>query len=416
MKKWLVIPGLILLIVTTVWAYDLTHTGAEIDQGVQVGLDVGAATGVIKSDGADNITALGLVTSVGTPGVDTNVPTEKAVRDLVVAIGAGDVVGPGSATADAFVLFNSTTGKLIKDSGAVKVTTVGDPGADTNIPSEQAVREAITASGTITSGTLAAIPATCTIGAQYIATDADGGTGWLYACVATNTWKPSPEVVGGVTAPYQLWRDSDAAGAALADEDTAGIDMNMETVTEDAEDGKIEHWAMKDGTKQIYTSYDGNLNVAVFGRTGIDSRFQYNALLAIDGGFSGDINSGLLCGATLAAADLITINPAVANKLVLADANAAGLWPARGVMVGSCTSGNPGTFLTKGYLRNDAWTLTAVQPGHIWLSSTAGDLSATDPYSGLASGDALQIIGHTISGGTTDIAYFDFGRPYTNKE
>lgn len=31
--------------------------------------------------------------------------------------GSGDVVGPGSATADAIVLFDSTTGKLIKDSG-----------------------------------------------------------------------------------------------------------------------------------------------------------------------------------------------------------------------------------------------------------------------------------------------------------
>lgn len=56
--------------------------------------------------------------------------------------GTGDVVGPGSATNDHIPQFDGTTGKLLKD-GLGLVTTVGSPGSDSNVPSEQGVREAI---------------------------------------------------------------------------------------------------------------------------------------------------------------------------------------------------------------------------------------------------------------------------------
>jgi hypothetical protein len=64
---------------------------------------------------------LAVVTTIGNPGADTNIPTEQAVREVIATIsggGGGDVTGPSSAVGDNFASFNSTTGKLIKDSGS----------------------------------------------------------------------------------------------------------------------------------------------------------------------------------------------------------------------------------------------------------------------------------------------------------
>ena len=102
-------------------------------------------------DGANTKTlknGLPITTTVGTPGVDTNIPTEKAVRTAVAAVPVGDVVGPASATDSHLAVFNGVTGKLLKDGGALPiVTSVGTPGSDGNIPSEKAVRTAIAGFG-----------------------------------------------------------------------------------------------------------------------------------------------------------------------------------------------------------------------------------------------------------------------------
>ena len=45
-------------------------------------------------------------TTVGTPGVDTQVPTEKAVRAAISGAGGGDVSGPASATNENITVFS----------------------------------------------------------------------------------------------------------------------------------------------------------------------------------------------------------------------------------------------------------------------------------------------------------------------
>jgi hypothetical protein len=59
-----------------------------------------------------------VTTSLGSPGVNTNIATEKSVRTAVGGA-SGNVVGPSSATDNAIALFNLTTGKLIKNSLAI---------------------------------------------------------------------------------------------------------------------------------------------------------------------------------------------------------------------------------------------------------------------------------------------------------
>jgi hypothetical protein len=61
---------------------------------------------------------LPVVTIVANPGLDTNLASEKAIRDALDAIpGGGDVVGPAGATDGHLAVFDTATGKLIKDGG-----------------------------------------------------------------------------------------------------------------------------------------------------------------------------------------------------------------------------------------------------------------------------------------------------------
>lgn len=57
-----------------------------------------------------------VVTTVANPGLDTNFATEKAIRTAITG-SSGNVNGPGSSTTDNFPSFADTTGKLLKDSG-----------------------------------------------------------------------------------------------------------------------------------------------------------------------------------------------------------------------------------------------------------------------------------------------------------
>lgn len=98
----------------------------------------------------------GVVTSLGTPGSNDNVPTEKAVRDAIEVVAdavdeipGGDVVAPQTTTENKVPQWDSTQKKL-KDGLAV-VTTVGATGSDSAIATEKAIRSAITAAVEATS-------------------------------------------------------------------------------------------------------------------------------------------------------------------------------------------------------------------------------------------------------------------------
>jgi hypothetical protein len=72
-------------------------------------------------------------------------------------------------------------------------------------------------------------------------------------------------------------------------------------------------------------------------------------------------------------------------------------------MLGIALSTSPSSgMLLKGYFRNTGFTINT---GDIlYLSTTAGDLTSTPPS---AAGDVIRIVGYCISGGTSDIIYFD---------
>jgi hypothetical protein len=156
--------------------------GAVTLSASDVGADAsGAAAAAQSAAEAASIPIGDLVTSVGSPGSDSNVPSEKAVRTAIAGsvsgLGSGNVTGPSSSTAGHVALFSDATGKVLEDGGALGtaafqatgafdaagaaaaaqsaaeaasiaasalVTSVGTPGSDSNVPSEKAVRTALT--------------------------------------------------------------------------------------------------------------------------------------------------------------------------------------------------------------------------------------------------------------------------------
>ncbi len=95
---------------------------------------------------------------------------------------------------------------------------------------------------------------------------------------------------------------------------------------------------------------------------------------------------------TLAASEALAFgNPCYINAngfMALADANAAGLYPAVGLALATIASAASGKFLLHGIARNDAWNWT---PGAVlYLSTTAGVITTTQPA---ATDNVIQVLG-----------------------
>jgi len=84
---------------------DFSGPASSTDSAIVLFDGVGGKTG---KDSAKTI-----VTTLGAD--DTTVPTSKAVADSISGFGAGDVVGPASATDGTLVQYDGVTGKLLKD-------------------------------------------------------------------------------------------------------------------------------------------------------------------------------------------------------------------------------------------------------------------------------------------------------------
>ncbi len=115
---------------------------------------------------------------------------DDRVNVTIASGGSGDVIGPGSSTANHISQFSDTSGKVLKD-GLGLVTTLGSPGSDSNIASEKAVRDAMIVGGGLVPGdvdytdTFANLPGAATNGILYLPSDSyyllrDTGAAWSY--------------------------------------------------------------------------------------------------------------------------------------------------------------------------------------------------------------------------------------------
>jgi hypothetical protein len=83
-------------------------------------------------------------TELNTSGSGGQVHWDNVTNKPTIGAGDGDVVGPATNTDNHVPQWDGADSKTLKN-GLPVVTTVGDPGADTNLVTEQAVREAIAA-------------------------------------------------------------------------------------------------------------------------------------------------------------------------------------------------------------------------------------------------------------------------------
>ena len=101
-------------------------------------------------------------------------------------------------------------------------------------------------------------------------------------------------------------------------------------------------------------------------------------------------------GETLSAGNVCYVNSL--GRMVKADANGSGTYPAMAICLESLTSGYSGEFLMMGVYRNDSFSLT--RGAVIYLSTTAGAVTTTAPS---ASGNQVQVLGRCID---YDYIYF----------
>ena len=136
----------------------------------------GASRGAIIYYGASGWTYLpaggsGLVLTASGAGAD---PSWAAVA------GSGDVVGPASATNNAFAVFDGTTGKLIKDGGTVVPATAGGTGQSSYTAGDLLYASSSTALSKLAAGT-----------AGYVLTSAGASAPVWSAVSATGVGQPA---------------------------------------------------------------------------------------------------------------------------------------------------------------------------------------------------------------------------------
>lgn len=110
-----------------------------------------------------------------------------------------------------------------------------------------------------------------------------------------------------------------------------------------------------------------------------------------DDTYEGDVVTGYNAGEGLSQWDVVYLSSS--STWLKADADAAGKFPAVGVVVATTSNGAAATVLTRGVFRDDggtAWTAG----GTLFLSATAGGLTQTAPTT---SGHAVHAIGTAIT-------------------
>jgi len=105
-----------------------------------------------------------------------------------------------------------------------------------------------------------------------------------------------------------------------------------------------------------------------------------------DHSWSGEVSCGVTAGENLVFGDAVYMK--ADGKAWKADADAAATMPIFGIAVATINAEATGEVLTRGWIRDDSWSLTA--GGIVYASVTAGAISGTAP---VGAGDQVQVIG-----------------------
>jgi hypothetical protein len=209
---------------------------------------------------------------------------------------------------------------------------------------------------------------------------------------------------GRSATPTTVWNDSDATDY----DDNAKIYINCTNTGSGTEDCDLYIQVQRNG------AIDTGLRI--IGDAGPQMLLEGGANAKDDDRWDGIVITGKVAGESLGMFAAVYMN-GTDGKFHLADADAAGEWPARGIAV-ECSDqtwpcdADDGVFvLVQGIIRDDGgfeWTDEGVK---IYLDDvTAGELTETAPST---SGDCVQLIGWSL---TNDEAYFNFSGHYLEVE
>lgn len=320
----------------------------NIEQGT---LDLIAGSGITITDNGD-----GTVTFTATGGGG----------------GSGDVVGPASAVNNKVVLFDGTTGKLIKDSGlSLAGNNTGDQTSIVGI------------TGTKT---------------QFDTAVTDGN--FLYVGDITQyTDEMAQDAVGGIMTDsaeidftYNDATPSITASIVAGSIDETKLDASV-NASLDLADSAVQ-------AASTNTLTNKTLTTPVINGATLNGDIQIDATPNTDDTWNGKSTNTFNAGATVAQFDCVYLSSS--STWLLTDADAIGTAGNVLVMMAgeAGTDTNPLRVIEPGsWVRNDAWNWTV--GGVLYLdTATPGGLTQTAPS---GEDDAVKIVGHAV---TADVIYF----------
>jgi len=281
--------------------------------------------------------------------------------------GSGDVSGPASSTADAIVLFNSTTGKLIKDSVKTIVATLGTD--DATVPTSKAVKDvtdglvtkALYDAQTVLHATSDNTPVALTVGEQTVVGRATGGN----------------------------------IAALSIDSDLSSVSANDDTIPS----AKATKAALDAKAPLASPTFTGTVTLPTV-QLG-EASMLLDAALSADGKWSGITETGT-AGAALAFGELCYFQ-ASDSRWELVDANlSAGYDKKLGMCVlAAAGDGSATEMLLIGKIRADAKFPTMTIGSPVYMSETAGAVTSTQPSTADV---AIRVVGYA---NTADELYFN---------
>lgn len=340
-------------------------------------------TGKVLKDG------LAVVTTLGSPGTDTNIPTEAAVRASIAAAGGGDVSGPASSTNLNIAVFSGTSGKLLADGGATVASLV---------PSTRTVNaKALSSNVTLTTADIAdsTDKRYVTDAQRTVLTNTSGNNTGDQTSVSGNAGTVTGlSVTAGKTLTVSKTITLTSAG------DSAVITLPNSTSTLLAVDGSAASLTSFPTLNQNTTGSAAKLTTA---RAINGVNFDGSADITINDLFyasPGSDHLGTGIKTTLTAGETTTIWQVgyvkSDGKIWLAKADAASTMPGCVLATGSISANASGTYLVRGIARDDSWAWTV--GGLLYVSSaTGGALTQTAPT---GTGKQVQVVGVALSATT----------------
>ncbi len=180
---------------------------------------------------------------------------------------------------------------------------------------------------------------------------------------------------------------------------TGGAETNsLETTISGIADTEI---FIGDGSNSgIFTAVSGDASLSNAGAMAVLST-QVDGTPASSGSYKGLIISDVNAGETITAGQIVYMD-GTTGEWMLADANAAGEFPALGMAAESGTDGNAMDVLVRGIARLDTWSWTN-EGVKLYLSTTAGGMTETRPSE---DNDCVQVLA-TVLAVTSDTILFN---------